>query len=131
MDLEPAIALVSTVAGSAATAGSGHAWRSLVGLFHQTTGRAEVESVDLGDTEAVRVLVGQIIHLARSDEEFAALLRQWADEHHAEGGVHNTISGDVKFKGQVIQARDIHGSISVGRPPGPPFDEDDDWEEES
>ncbi|UGY94482.1 hypothetical protein [Streptomyces gobiensis] len=112
MDLEPAVALVSTVAGSAATAAGGAAWQSLVGLFRRATGRAGVGPVDPGDEAAVRVLAGQIIDRARSDAEFGARLRQWAEEHGGE--VRNTISGDAKIEGPVIQARDIHGGINLG-----------------
>ncbi|WP_326691216.1 MULTISPECIES: hypothetical protein [unclassified Streptomyces] len=139
MDVEAALALATTAAasaaGGAATAAGQSAWESLLSLARRVTGRGavgeggaageargaagELTSVDPGDADQVRVLTGRLADQARADEEFAALLRGWAERHapalHAERSeVHNTISGPAQVNGPVIQARDIHGGINPG-----------------
>jgi hypothetical protein len=124
MDVETALSLANTAAGSAATEAGRAAWQSLVTLARRITGRpataeAEPEQPEEADPDA---LVGQIADHARADAVFAAELCQWATEHRAalqltrdESTVRNTISHDAKITGPVIQARDIHGGISFGR----------------
>jgi hypothetical protein len=138
MDVEAALALATTAAasaaGGAASAAGQSAWQSLLSLARRVTGRgaavedglageevgvgAELMAVDPGDEDQVRVLTGRLADHARADEEFAGLLRAWAEQHapvlqaeHSE--VHNTVSGSAQVKGTVIQARDIHGSINL------------------
>jgi hypothetical protein len=126
MDVETAIALANTAAGSAATEAGRAAWQSLVTLARRVTGRpatAEAEPGEPGEPgeEDPAVLVGQIAGRARADADVAAQLCQWATDHRAalqltrdESTVHNTISEGAKNTGTVIQARDIHGGISFG-----------------
>ena len=139
MDLEAALTLATAAAGGAATAAGQSAWQSLLALARRATGRepagqaAGVEpagtadpvgSVDPEDGEAVRVLIGRIAERARADEDFAGELRHWAETHRAviqldrshrsdDSQVHNTVSGNAKIEGTVVQARDIHGGINL------------------
>ncbi|MBO8188036.1 hypothetical protein [Streptomyces spirodelae] len=131
MDVDAALTLVSTAAtaaaGGAAGAAGQSAWESLLSLVRRVGGRrpdsrpgaGELTAVDPADGEQVRVLTGWLGQQARADEEFAALLRGWAERHapalraeHSE--VHNTVSGDAQVHGPVVQARDIHGGITFG-----------------
>ncbi|MGP3978377.1 hypothetical protein ACTWQF_31095 [Streptomyces sp. 8N114] len=131
MDVEPALALATTaasaVANGAASAAGQSAWESLLSLVRRVGGRrpdgepgeGRLTAVDPADSEQVRVLTCWLGEQARADEEFAALLRGWAERHasvlraeHSE--VHNTVSGSAQVTGAVIQARDIHGGINLG-----------------
>jgi hypothetical protein len=124
MDVETAITLASTAAGSAATEAGRSAWESLVSLARRITGRPAnpEDPASPEETEADRdALVGRIAEHARADDGFAAQLCQWAAEHRAslqltrdESAVHNTISSGARVTGTVIQARDIHGGITIG-----------------
>lgn len=142
MDVETAITLASSAAsaaaGGAATAAGENAWRSLVALARRAVGAPPAapaapgrgsearpadalgpDAVDPADGDAVHVLNARIAERARADEEFAAELCRWAEEHRAaveidrSGEVHNTVSGEARVDGPVIQARDIHGGIHL------------------
>ncbi|GAA2629243.1 hypothetical protein [Streptomyces axinellae] len=139
MDIDAALTLARTAAasaaGGAATAAGQSAWESLLSLARRATGRGaegqrdpggqgagaagELTPVDPGDADQVRVLTGRLADRARADEEFAAQLRVWAEQHapalraeHSE--VHNTVGGSAQVTGHVIQAGDIHGGINLG-----------------
>jgi hypothetical protein len=118
MDVETAITLASTAAGSAATEAGRAAWESLVSLARRVTGRPAPESEP--EAEDPTVLVGRIADHARDDADFAAQLCQWAADHQAslhltidQGKVQNTISPGAQISGKVIQAGDIHGNITL------------------
>jgi hypothetical protein len=128
MDVESALSLISGAASAAvsgaATAAGQKAWQSLLTLAGRATGRADladqraVEEVDPTDAETVNVLTGRIAERARADAAFAEELCGWAEDHRAviqvdRAEVHNTISGDARISGPVIQARDIQGGISL------------------
>ncbi|SFQ43902.1 hypothetical protein SAMN05421810_107179 [Amycolatopsis arida] len=66
------------------------------------------------DSSEVRELSTKLDRAATTDPEFAARLRaEWervkVEQHAAEGGVTNQVSGQVS--GPVVQARDIQGGI--------------------
>ncbi|MGY1434959.1 hypothetical protein [Streptomyces reniochalinae] len=133
MDIDAALTLATTAAsvaaGSAAGAAGQSAWESLLALARRVGGRRPdgapapdeggLAAVDPSDEAQVRVLTSWLGEQARADEEFAALLRGWAERHapvlRAERSeVHNTVSGTAQVSGPVIQARDIHGGINLG-----------------
>ena len=67
-----------------------------------------------------RELAGALTAAADLDPDFAADLRRWlADAGQAGGDVTNIIGGSAKVSGNVVQARDIHGSITFGDPNAP------------
>ncbi|MGP4114031.1 hypothetical protein ACTWP5_24365 [Streptomyces sp. 4N509B] len=143
MDVDTAIALATAAAGGAANGAGGTAWESLVSLFRRATGRSAPDAdTDTGDdtadtadgvaddtataptpeaaSEDPRVLVARIEDRARADEDFAAALRQWAQEHQGalqtttnRDTVHNTVAHGAQISGTVIQARDIQGNITL------------------
>ncbi|NSC21050.1 hypothetical protein FM076_07425 [Streptomyces albus subsp. chlorinus] len=131
MDVGAALTLATTAAsaaaGGAASAAGQSAWESLLSLVRRVGGlRRDGEpgeggptAVDPADERQVRVLTGWLAEQADRDEEFAALLRGWAERHapalRAERSeVNNTVSGSAQVSGPVIQARDIHGGIHLG-----------------
>lgn len=109
--------MADVVAGEAGV----QAWASLTGLvrkaFHRT---APEEALDVSSPpeteEQARTLAGALLDLMRTDPEFAAALRDWYGGVAQVGGgnVENVIQGDAHVRGPVVQARDIHGSISLG-----------------
>lgn len=126
MDVDTALALANAAAGGAAGAAGQSAWQSLVSLVRRDRGRDAADVPDDGSGpgperggEQARLLYGRIVERARADEEFAGLLCRWAEQH---GGalrgadhsrVNNSVPGDARVHGPVIQARDIQGGIHL------------------
>lgn len=118
-------ALAKVFDGAAGEVGA-QAWTALSVLVRRTFGgrarsrpmRAVAELEDHPrDPARVDELARALAAAAELDPEFAAGLRQWlADAGSADtaGTVTNVISGSAQLHGNVIQARDIHGSITFG-----------------
>ncbi|PGH51991.1 hypothetical protein CRI70_03815 [Streptomyces sp. Ru87] len=73
--------------------------------------------------EALRDYAEELLRRADHDPALARELEDWARRHAPalgvtgeEGAVHNTVSGDARITGPVVQARDISGGISFGGP---------------
>jgi hypothetical protein len=102
------------------------AWTALTGLVRRAFGdkdrsrpmRAVAELERHPDDQAkVEELAGALTAAADLDPDFAADLRQWlADAAPAGGNVSNIIGGSAEIRGTVVQARDIHGSITFHDP---------------
>ena len=117
------VAVTSSGAKSLAEGGS-EAVRRLLGAVRDrfrrqpvARGALEIALENPDDPQARRALVRLLDEHARSDPEFARELRAlWTDVSAegdaAIGSVTNTVGGDVS--GSVVQARDVHGSITVG-----------------
>ena len=126
MDAASAGAIATAVSAAAASAGTEagrHAWESLLDLCRRIgRGRPGSEIAvpdDAGDEEQIRLLTASVIDESERDETFAADLERWAGQHGLSvridrGDVHNTISGDARISGPVIQGRDFSGPISFG-----------------
>ena len=123
----PALAAVLSKIFDGATAEVGkQAWTALTGLVRRTFGgrdrsrpmRAVAELERHPDDPAqITELAGALAAAADLDPDFAADLRQWlADAGPAGGDVTNVIGGSAQIRGTVVQARDIHGSITLGDP---------------
>ncbi|ORT49025.1 hypothetical protein KBI5_14870 [Frankia sp. KB5] len=123
-------ALVATItavlAGTASEAGA-HVWNSLVDLVRRTFGagsreRELVES-DLtdeedADAESVDDLARHLAARALLDPDFADALRSWTTSAQStptgDGSVTNIVGGNARIDGGLLQARDVHGSITLG-----------------
>ncbi|SCK23498.1 hypothetical protein [Streptomyces sp. WMMB 322] len=126
MDTASAGAIAAAVGAAAASAGTEagrHAWESLLDLCRRIgRGRPGDEIAlpdDAGDEEQVRLLTTAVIEASEEDETFADDLETWAGRHGftlriAPGSVHNTVSGDTRISGSLIQGRDFSGPISFG-----------------
>ncbi|RKN42379.1 hypothetical protein D7294_13240 [Streptomyces hoynatensis] len=75
------------------------------------------------DERAVRAFAALLAERARGDAGFAAELIRWGEAHRAALGaagragsvtVHNTVSGNARIEGGLIQAGDITGDITFG-----------------
>jgi hypothetical protein len=121
-----ATALAKVCDGAAGEAGK-QAWTALTGLVRRVFGGrdrsrpmmavAELERHP-GDPARVEELAGVLAAAADLDPDFAADLREWLTEAGQAGdGGTNIIAGSAQVHGDVVQARDIHGSITFGDPP--------------
>jgi hypothetical protein len=95
-------------------------WDSLSSAVRRLFGRqsTSVEAVKRlgerpGDEDAIRALAQALVDDSSRDPQAAAQLRHWiasAEAAMAGERVTNTVTGDVR--GNVLQARDIHGNIT-------------------
>lgn len=96
-------------------------WDSLSSVVRRLFGRqsTSVEAVKRlgerpGDADSIKALAQALVEDSRRDPQAAAQLRHWlvaAEQALSEDGrVTNTVSGEVR--GNVRQARDIHGKIT-------------------
>ncbi|MEU8651041.1 hypothetical protein [Streptomyces sp. NPDC048737] len=123
------------MSGAGGAAGT-QAWTALGRLVRQPFRRAdqtldeeptpalrELEDFEAGPQDAgrARTLADALERRAAHDPDFARALRPWLDTARAAaaeaGDVHNTVSGGSQ--GNVLQLRDLHGSVSFGSPSAP------------
>lgn len=131
MDLASASALTAAVGAAATSAGSEagrQAWDALVSLARRAVGRSgavtegepdEDLPADPADGEQVRVLTGRLVALAESDPHLLQELESWARRYDIaltsdHSSVTNTVSGNARVQGPVIQGRDFQGPITFG-----------------
>lgn len=126
MDLDPlgipaiAAAVSALVAGTAGEAGKS-AWENLVVLVRRTFGRGSTpDRLVSGErgTGMVESLSRELASRAESDAAFADALRSWISNASPDprGDVHNVIAGESYVEGNVVQTRDVYGSIIFGGP---------------
>jgi hypothetical protein len=115
------VSLLSKISNGTTERAGEQLWESLSSVVRRLFGRrsTSVEAVKRlgerpGDADAIRALAQALVDDAARDPQAAAQLRHWlataeqviaADEH-----VTNTVTGEVR--GNVLQARDIHGNIT-------------------
>ncbi|MFD7700556.1 hypothetical protein [Streptomyces caelestis] len=123
------------MSGAGGAAGT-QAWAALGRLVHRPFRRAgqapseepvpalrELEALEASprDTGRAQALADVLQRRAAHDPEFARSLTAWLEEAKAvpagSGDVHNTVSGGSQ--GNVLQVRDLHGSVTFGTPPAP------------
>ncbi|RJL31000.1 hypothetical protein [Bailinhaonella thermotolerans] len=116
MDATALAAIISALAGGAAGEAGKSAWNSLTALVRRRFGDDSAELERRPPDEAAAGLVWR----AGADPEFGEALAEWMRDASAlvqqRRDVTNTISGDARVTGPVIQAGDIHGSINLGGP---------------
>ncbi|MES4908084.1 MULTISPECIES: hypothetical protein [unclassified Streptomyces] len=75
-------------------------------------------AIPYDDPEQLRRLAELLAEQARRDPELARDLAAWMSRYgtpaQEAGTVHNSVSGDARITGPVIQGRDFHGPISFG-----------------
>ncbi|MCC4318946.1 hypothetical protein [Streptomyces malaysiensis] len=129
MDPVTAGALVTAVNAAASGAG-GEAGRRALESFGalvrrvlrrgegEPAGEPEPVAIPYDDGDRLRQLADLLVERARRDPEFGRDLAAWMREHGepagAAGTVHNSVSGDARITGPVIQGRDFHGPINFG-----------------
>ncbi|MGA6157987.1 hypothetical protein ACPEIC_32070 [Stenotrophomonas sp. NPDC087984] len=84
----------------------------------EPAGEPEPVAIPYDDGERLRQLAELLVERARRDPEFGRDLASWMREHGEAAGeagaVHNSIAGDARITGPVIQGRDFNGPISFG-----------------
>ncbi|MGW0806627.1 hypothetical protein [Nonomuraea sp. NPDC002799] len=115
-------AVVSAILGGTAGEDGKHAWASLTTLVRRRFGDDAPAAAALAhpDTQSPEGITQVLMGHARADTVFELALTKWTTDAihliHHKHDVSNTISGDAHISGPVIQAGDIHGSITFGRP---------------
>ena len=126
--------LLMTLAGGAASAAGQQLWTSLRDLVRRRSRAAAADGEDLtpegeeqwraldeasDDARRARELAEVLARRARQDPAFAEALQLWRrqaeaarEETTGRGDVNNTVSGGTQTN--VVQARDIHGSLNFG-----------------
>jgi hypothetical protein len=81
-------------------------------------GDGEPVTIPYDDPERLRQLAELLAERARQDPELGRDLAAWMSRYgtpaQETGAVHNSVSGDARITGPVIQGRDFHGPISFG-----------------
>lgn len=121
MDIVSASALagvVSQVLGGAAGEAGKQAWEGLVTLVRRLRPGTPTETavaIVPRDDAAIATLTQSLVDAAATDPVFAAALDGWYRQATtiATGNVTNTISPNAHITGNVIQARDITGNITL------------------
>jgi hypothetical protein len=115
------VSLLTKICNSCGEKAGEQLWESLSSVVRRLFGRrsTSVEAVKRlgerpGDTDSIRALAQALVDDSNRDPQAAAQLRHWiasAEETiAADERVTNTVTGDVR--GNVLQARDIHGNIT-------------------
>ncbi|MFD5388771.1 hypothetical protein ACFWMG_28320 [Streptomyces sp. NPDC127074] len=84
----------------------------------EPAGEPEPVAIPYDDGERLRQLAELLAERARQDPEFGRDLASWMREHGEAAGeagaVHNSIAGDARITGPVVQGRDFNGPVSFG-----------------
>lgn len=113
-------ALAALIARAAAGEAGKTTWAALVGLARHAFKRSHaaqqaLEQAAAGDHQAATQAAEHLVAQARLDPAVAEALQAWMNEALARaGGVTNSVSGEARIQGAVVQARDIHGPITFG-----------------
>ncbi|GAB2851228.1 hypothetical protein GCM10027176_62750 [Actinoallomurus bryophytorum] len=115
------VSLLSKIFNSTTEKAGEQLWESLSSVVRRLFGRrsTSVEAVKRlgerpGDADSIRALAQALVDDSARDPQAAAQLRHWlagAEQIIATNGhVTNTVHGEVR--GNILQARDIHGNIT-------------------
>jgi hypothetical protein len=121
MDLDPlsvpaVVAVLSAVLAATASEAGTSLWGSLTSLVRRWFGNDSAPTRIVEghpDADGVEALAHALTAQAASDPAFAEALRTWSS-HVPTRDVTNHIGGDAYVEGDVVQARDVHGSITFG-----------------
>ncbi|MEU4230937.1 hypothetical protein AB0F17_42165 [Nonomuraea sp. NPDC026600] len=114
----PALAaVISAIVGGAAGEVGKNAWTSLTGLVRRRFGDDAVAAIETAQTP--EETAQNLLERAQLDPAFAETLTSWTAETarlvQTKHDVTNTISGDARITGPVLQAGDVFGSINFGK----------------
>ncbi|WP_157435920.1 hypothetical protein [Actinospica robiniae] len=116
--MDPALATlvlgsVNTAANAASQEAGKRVWQGLVALVR----RARRHPTAVVEGERPEDLAATLIEKADEDPRFAADLRFWIEQVaglDVNGDMTNSIGGDARVTGNIVQARDVSGSITFG-----------------
>jgi hypothetical protein len=115
------VALLTKIFNGSSEKAGEQLWESLSSVVRRLFGRrsTSVEAVKRlgerpGDADSIRALAQALVDDSSRDPQAAAQLRHWVASAEETIAAHervtNTVTGDVR--GNVLQARDIHGNIT-------------------
>ncbi|MEV7009969.1 hypothetical protein [Streptosporangium sp. NPDC051022] len=113
-------AIVSALIGGAAGEAGKGAWTSLTTLVRRRFGgdSAELAELEQAGPDDSHEIAGLLVDRGESDPRFREELTSWVSETartiRQSHDVSNTISGEARIHGNVIQAGDVFGSINLG-----------------
>lgn len=103
------VSIAAALAGKAATGLYDLAKRKFSG-HKEATAELEAAVAQPDDPRRIEILAERISRTEHDDPEFRTALRAaWAS--HSSDNVHNQVQGSVV--GKLVQARDIHGNITL------------------
>lgn len=111
-------ALTALIVRAAAGEAGKNAWAGLLTLARRAFKRSHaaqgaLEQAASGDREAAGQAAEHLVAQSRLDPAVAEALSAWVtDARSGASEVINTISGEARIQGNVVQARDIDGSIT-------------------
>lgn len=113
--------IVSAIIGGAAGEAGKHAWTSLATLVSRRFDNEAhaAAALEQFDTQSPEEIVKVLVDHANSDADFEMELAKWTNDticliqHRRD--VSNTIGGDARISGPVIQAGNVLGSINFGK----------------
>ncbi|MFB4276427.1 MULTISPECIES: hypothetical protein [unclassified Nonomuraea] len=114
-------AIVSAIIGGAAGEAGKHAWTSLITLVRRSsdTNPHAVAALERLGTQSPEEITKALVDHANADAEFAESLIGWTNDTihltQHKRDVSNTIGGNARVSGPVIQAGDVLGSINIGK----------------
>jgi hypothetical protein len=110
-------AVISAIVGGAAGEVGKNAWTSLTGLVRRRFGDDAMAAIETAQTP--EETAQSLVQRAQADPAFAETLTSWTAETarlvQTKHDVTNTISGDARITGPVLQAGDVFGSINFGK----------------
>ncbi|MBR7828170.1 hypothetical protein KDK95_17770 [Actinospica sp. MGRD01-02] len=115
--VDPALATlvlssVNTAANAASQEAGKQLWQGLVALVRRARREPNAE-VEPAHAQALAAI---LVTTASRDPQFAADLRSWIEQAAqltpTSGDTSNSISGDARVAGNVVQARDISGPVT-------------------
>ncbi|WP_433259614.1 hypothetical protein ACQPYK_48615 (plasmid) [Streptosporangium sp. CA-135522] len=120
MDPTVLAGIISALVGGVAGEAGKSAWTSLTALARRRFGgdSKEVAELEQASADNSHEIAGIFVDYAEADPEFKESLTSWVSETariiRQSHDVSNTISGEARVHGTVIQAGDVFGSINLG-----------------
>lgn len=115
-------AVISAIIGGAAGEAGKNAWTSLTALVRGRFGddAAVTSAIERAGTRPAEETAEIIAGHAATDPAFEESLGRWTAETvrliQSKHDVSNTVGGDARITGPVVQAGDVFGSINLGKP---------------
>ncbi|MEQ4716038.1 hypothetical protein [Nonomuraea sp. B19D2] len=114
-------AVISAIVGGAAGEAGKNAWTSLTALIRRRFGDdvAVTSAIERAESRPPEETAEIIAAHAAADPSFQEALDRWTVETarliQSKHDVSNTISGNARITGPVLQAGDVFGSINLGK----------------
>lgn len=111
-------ALTALIVRAAAGEAGKSAWGGLLAIARRAFSRSHsaqgaIEQAETGDQAAAAEAAEHLVAQSSLQPEVAQALQAWMSEARAHAAaVTNTVSGQARIEGNVVQARDVNGPIT-------------------